>query len=376
MTTADWYIATARRQIVLRRSAFLVFVVGPTLAAALYFGLMATPRYASEAQFVVRSASSTGRISGLDALFRTIGIARAVDDANIVQKFMLSRDAVIALDEKGFLREVFSREEGDRFSRFPRPWESSSFEDLYSHYLSRVKVIHDSGRGITMLRTQAFRAEDSKQLAEKLLALAETMANRINARALSDAIAVADTEVRRAEQRLIDAQLALTEFRNESVLVDPSRTSTSTLETISALSNDLTQTQAQIQEISKTAANSPALSSLRARADALRARIDTERAKLAGSSEALAAKVSVYERLALSRDLADKALASSLLSLENARQEALRQRIYVEQVSAPNLPDEAHEPERLRMVATVFLICGMGFAVFWLLSVGAKEHAQ
>ena len=368
-------MSATRRLNILKRYAFVFFVVAPTLTAGLYFGLMATPRYVSEAQFVVRSAS-TGRISGLEALFRTIGIARAVDDANIVQKFMVSRDAVQALDAKGFLTEVFSRDEADKFSRFPRPWETSSFEDLYQHYLSRVKVLHDASRGITTLTAQSFRPEDSRRLAGELLGLAETMVNQINTRALNDAISVAQNEVRRAEQRLIDAQLELTAFRNQSVLVDPSRDSTSTLETISALSNELTQTLTQIQETSRTAAASPALASMRAKAEALRSRIDAERGKLAGTSEALASKVSVYERLTLTRDLADKALASSILSLENARLDGLRQRIYIEQVSAPNLPDKALEPRRWRMVFTVFLICGMGFSIFWLLSVGAKEHGR
>ena len=62
------------------------------------------------------------------------------------------------------------------------------------------------------------------------------------------------------------------------------------------------------------------------------------------------------------------------IALQAARADARRQHVYVEVIAAPNLPDEAMQPERLRSVAIVFAVSAAAFALLWLLSVGVKEH--
>lgn len=353
----------------------LATILIPTLAAAVYFGLIAAPRYVSEAQFVVRGAT-TSRLTGLQSLFRSIGVTRTVDDANIVQQYILSRDAAEAMEKKDRLRSFFARPDGDILSRYPRFWESAAFEHLYDHYLDRVAVVHDTTRGILTLRVETFRAEDSRALAEGLLGLAEGMVNQMNERAVADALGAALGELNLAEEKVIDAQLSLTRFRNEGALVDPNKNSTAALETISSLSTELSQVQATIAQLQRTAPASPSIEVANARVTALRSRIQAERRQLAGDEQSLAVKVSAYERLTLMRDLADKRFGAAVLALENARAEARRQQVYVERIAGPTLPDHPDEPRRLRSVFAVFLVCAMGQAVFWILSVGAREHGQ
>jgi capsular polysaccharide transport system permease protein len=56
------------------------------------------------------------------------------------------------------------------------------------------------------------------------------------------------------------------------------------------------------------------------------------------------------------KTFAERQLAASLAALENARNEAQRQQLYLETLVQPNLPDKAIEPRRLRTVAMVFLL--------------------
>ncbi|PRH86333.1 hypothetical protein C5L14_19080 [Labrys okinawensis] len=358
-----------------RRLLWLTVVIAPTVAAVIYYGLWATPRYVSEAEFIVRGLSSS-RLTGLDALFKTFGIARTVDDTNIVQSYILSRDAVKQLQSDIDIKAIFSDPRADLFSRFPRFWESDSFEGLYAHYAWRVKVIQDTTRGISTVHAEAFQAEDAQRIASQVLTLAERLVNRLNERAQADATRSAEEEVQRAEQRVLDAQAELTKFRNAATLVDPSKSSTSALDTITTLTRDLVQAQAQIQQLQQTSPSTPQIAVLQARVEALKARIETERGKLAGNDESLAVKVSAYERLTLNRDLADKSLAAATLSLESVRSKARRQQIYIEKIAQPNLPDEPMEPRRLRLIITVLMTALMSYAVIWILSVGAKEKAQ
>jgi capsular polysaccharide transport system permease protein len=368
------YLARSRSRAYLVRVLFLVLVVLPTALASFYYGIWASDRYVSEARFIVRGISSP-RTSGLDMFFRTFGISRAVDDTNAVQSYMLSRDVVRELESRLPLRQIFSRKDADILVRFPHFWRGDSFEMLYEYYLERVSVIQDPSKGLTELKAVTFRADDSLQLAQALVVLAEEMVNRMNARAQSDAVRQAQVEADEARQRLIAAHLDLTNFRNRQLVVDPAKNSASVVETITTLSKNLAETLAQLELTRVSTPSNPALPVLQAKSDALRGQIAVERTKLGGDSNALATQVSAYERLTLVRDLAEKFLTSAETSLELARQEARRQQVYIEEVVRPNLVDKSTEPRRIRSVAAVFIVCFGIFALIWIVFVGAKEHA-
>src|SRR5271165_321024 len=357
------------------RFAFLAIVVIPTALSVLYTGLLATPRYVSEAQYVVRGLSSD-HASGLDALFRTFGISRVVDDSNIVQNYVLSRDAVKAIEQRMPLRAMFQRSDIDWLARFPRFWETDSDERFYDYYRDRVSVVQNELKGISTLQVAAFSATDAKAIATGLLRLAEEEANRLNVRAQNDTVALAEDHVADAERGVVAAQSVLTDFRNKHLLVDPTKSSDSELLTITALATEFAETTATIKETTLAAASSPSVAALKAQAEALQERIDAERAKLGGSDQALAGKVSQFELLTLNRDLADQTLAATIESLELAREDARRQSIYVEEIVAPNLPDESTEPAVLRTAATFFVLGFAIFGVLWIITVGAQEHEQ
>ena len=360
----------------LTRFKFIIFVVVPTAIAILFYSMVGASRYVSEARFIVRSVS-TQRPTGIDMLFRTFGLAKTVDDSNVIQKYILSRDAIQAVIAGGMnLKAIFTRPEADRFSRYPRIWRSDSSESLYDYFQDRVVVQEDAIKGIVNLRISTFRPTDSQLLAQSLLQLAESMVNRMNERAQKDAMDAAFEEVSRAQANVIETQTELANFRNREVVVDPSKSVLAIIDTIGVLSTDLAHASADLSEMKATSPNNPGIGTLRAKIASLEERITTERAKTAGKDGTLAAKIAIYEQLVLRRDLADKSLAAALNSLDSARQEARRQHIYIEEIVAPNLPDEATEPERLRSIISVFVLGFALFSVTWILSVGAGEHKQ
>lgn len=373
---AEMYIAAKRFRGSVTRTSFILLVVLPTLLAAIFYGLIAAPRYISDTTFVVRSVSSQ-RMSGLDMFFRTFGIARTVDDGYVVQRYLQSRDVVRDLQKRGVdLKAIYTREEGDRLSSYPRPWREDSQEALYDFFLTRVKVTEDSVKGLIELAVTTFRPEDSENVAQNLIELAEAMVNRMNERAQSDATQRGQAEVDLAEQLVLKAQKDITDFRNREILIDPSNSTMSLIETIGQLSTSLSVAQAELSQLQSTSPTNPAITALKARIASLEEGVRIQKAKMAGGEDALADKVAAYEQLALKRNLADTSLAAALSALDVARQEAHRQHIYIEEVSAPNLPDESIEPRRIRMVITFFVFGFAIFAIIWILTVGTGEHAQ
>ena len=372
---ADVYFEESRRRVTTIRVLFAGLVAVPTVCAGLYYGVWATPRYVSEAQFLVTKASRE-KVSGFDAILKAFGTSQQVDDTSVVAGYLLSRDAVRSVEREIPLRDIFSRPEADFFARFPRFWRNASFERLFDYFLDRVEVYQDPKTGLSVLTVQTFRPKDSQSLAGALLKLAEKAVNDLNRRAETDTLNFASAELNRAQQKLVDAQQALTAFRTQELLVDPTRTSAAVLDTITRLTRDRAEALAQKQQILVSAPESPAAQSFSVRADALQKQIDLEREKLAGRSGSLAPVVSSYERLTMLRELAEKDVASAQSALESARQEAQRQHLYIQIPILPNLSDESTEPQRLRAIAAVFVTGFAIFAFIWILMVGASEHAH
>ncbi len=302
------------------------------------------------------------------------GIARSQDDAYSVQEYIQSRDAVAALSQRLNLREIFARPGADFIARFPNPLSGDTEEELFQHYKGMVETIHVATTGITTLRVQAFRAEDAFVVNRTLLTLGEELVNRMNERIRNDAVRFAESEVDRSQQRLVDTQIKITEFRNRELMLDPSKSSLIVAELIGRLSAELAVVTAQLRELEAASANSPQIPGLYRRAAALESQIAIERSRISNSSDGLASKIADFERLNLERDFAVKALASAGTSLELARNDARRQQLYLERVVEPRTADYALQPRRIRNVALTFVVSGLVFFIGWLFVAGIKEH--
>lgn len=358
------------------RKLSLISTFMPSLIALVYFGFVASDRYVSEAQFVVRTASKPVGAAGLGALLQMSGLGRAQDEVFAVQSFMDSRTAVMQLLERMPLREVYARPEADFLAGYPSIIYGSSLEEFHRYLRWMVQTIYDSTSGITTLRVNAFRPEDAKKVTSELLALSELTVNEMNARIQRDAVETSEKEVKRFEERLIGAQQAITRFRNSELIIDPAGSSVVVTELIGRLSAELATTEAKVREVTAGASVNPQLQSLKGRADALRAQIAQERSRISSDSGegGLASKLAIYERLVLDREFAKQSLDAAVRALEAAQAEARRQQIYIERVVEPIAADKAMAPERLRMILSILGANTVLAVVGWLLIAGLGEH--
>jgi capsular polysaccharide transport system permease protein len=90
----------------------------------------------------------------------------------------------------------------------------------------------------------------------------------------------------------------------------------------------------------------------------------------------LAPKVGAFEELTFRREIADKQLAQATATLLTAEQDARRQKLYLERIVVPSLPDDPAEPRRFIAILTVFATSLLAYGVGWLLWAGVKEHKQ
>lgn len=353
---------------------FLLVVVIPTLAAAIYFLFLATPRYVSEARFVVRAAGQS-QPSALGVTLQGAGLAPAQTDAFAVHDYVRSRDALAELGRKHDLRTLLGRD-ADILSRWPRPWDSRSDEGLHKGFQRFVAVGYDSTTGISTLRVEAFRPEDAQALAEDLLAGGERLVNRMNARAALDAVSDAEQAVEEARARLTDAQGALTAFRNRERFIDPAGPAAESAALIGRLNADVAGLRAERAQIASEAPQSPRLPGLDTRIAALERQIEAERARMAGGAASLAPRVGAYEDLVQEREFADRQLAEAAAALVEARQDARRQRLYLQRIVDPGRPDEALLPHRGLSILTVLISLLLIYGIGRLIWAGLREHRQ
>ncbi|MBH0198263.1 MAG: hypothetical protein HP497_02440 [Nitrospira sp.] len=353
------------------------FIVGvPTLLSLLYFGFLASDRYISESSFVIRGPEQ--QVAGpLGTFLKGAGFIRSQDDGYAVQNFILSRDALRALDKQMHLREAFTRENVDIVSRFPGiEWWDESFEALHRYYLRHVDVEHDAVSSVVTLSTRAYTAEDSVRMNQLLLDLSESLVNQLNDRGRQDMIRFASREVAEAEQNAKTAALALAHYRDEQGVIDPERQSAIPLQQIGKMQDDLVSAKIQLAQLEMLTPDSPQIPVLRRRAQSLETEIGFERRRVAGGRQSLAGKAATFQRLSLEKDFSDKQLAIALTSLEQARNEAQRKQLYIERITQPLKPDSPTEPKRIKGVAGTVLVTLIIWGIVSLLVAGIREHHE
>lgn len=350
---------------------FWLTVFLPTLAAILCFGFVAADVYISESRFVVRSPERS-TASPLGMLLKGTGFTRSQDDSYTVQDFMLSRDALRALDEKLKLRTAFNK--GDMFSRFPGLDWDESLENMHRYYQKMVGVQLDPVSSIVTVTVRAFSAEEAHQINQHLLEKSEALVNQLNERGRQDMIRFAANEVALAENKAKFAALSLARYRNEKGVIDPEKQSAIPLQQIAKLQDELISTKSMLAQLQLLTKENPQIPVLKKHIQMLEAEIELESARVAGGGRSLASKAVEFQRLALEKEFADKQLASALASLEQARNEAQRQQLYLERIAQPSLPDAAMEPRRVRNILTTLVLGLVAWGVLTMIVAGIREH--
>ena len=355
-----------------RNLLFILTVVIPTVLALVYFGLIASDVYISESQFVVRSPDKP-TTSGLGVILKTAGFSNG-DEIYSAQSYVLSRDALHAINRNNDFRNAYLRPSISLFDRFNPFGTNGSFEDLYRYYRKKIAVEHDSTSSISSLTVRAYSPDDAVKFNRELLEMAEATVNRLNERGRQDLILFAQAEVDNAKAKSREAALNLARFRNISGVVDPEKQATVQLQMISKLQDELIASRNQMLQLRAFAPANPQIPVLNTKIAGLSRDINVELNKVAGSSRSLSAAAAQYQRLQLESQVADKQLAAAISSLEDARNEAQRKQAYVERIAQPNVPDSAEEPRRLRGIFAAFIFGLIAYGIISMLLAGIREH--
>jgi capsular polysaccharide transport system permease protein len=293
--------------------SFSIIVVIPTVLAVLYFGLFASNVYVTESTFVLHSVSQPSATTGISSFLKGSGISGlnpADENLAAVAAFITSRDAMTELDGKLDLKKQWSRWWIDPIQRFAAFKFRKRNEYLYPYYKKHITAEMEKESNLCTLTVRGFSAEQSLQINQLLLQAAERLVNKLNERARQNMIDYAKREVDSAEKMVKEASDKMTD----------------------------------------------------------------QASKVAYESGPLAMKDAQYQQLVLDREFAKEQLASAMSTLQTARNQAIRQDLYLEVVSKPNLPDVAMEPKRFYDILSVLAVTLLLWGGWTLFVAGVKEH--
>jgi|ERR1700722_6586499 len=361
----------------LKRHLVLVLtVIVPTCAAILYYGLFASDVFISESRFLLRSPQHQAQSGLFGEILQGSGLTHSQDDTYSVHDYILSRDALRELDAKLGMRKAFTSKHVDPLNRFAGLYWDDSFEEFYRYYGKHVGVDYDNASSISTLTVRAFTAQDAERINDQLLQMSEGLVNTLNDRSRQDLIRYAEDEVKVATDKATAAAVALFQYRSKHEIFAPDQQAALQLESVSKIQEDLISAEAQLAQVRKLSPNNPQITGLESRIDTLRHAIATEAAKVTSAKGSFSARAPDFERLTVESEFADKQLGVALADLESARNEALRQQLYLERLVQPNLPDKAMEPRRIRSIFTVLLLGLIVWGVASLLIAAIREHSD
>lgn len=343
--------------------SFAGFVGVPVLLMTAYLYIFAADQYASTVGFTVRTEESGSAMEILGGLTKLSTASSS--DTDILYKFIQSQELVLAMDESLDLHKLYGK---PRFDPVFRLSENASIEETVSYWKKMVRIYYDPGIGLMEIEVRAFDPADAKAIAVDIFARSTARINELSAIARADTMRYARDELDTAVERLKEARQALTLFRNETQIVDPSADIQGQMGLLTSLNTQLATALIELDILIETTRETdPRMEQTRRKIAVIERRIADEREKLGvgqgRDGKAYADLVGTFESLQVDLNFAEKAYISALSAYDTAVAEARRQSRYLAAYVEPTLAQTPLYPQRM-----VIILVG-GFVIFGLWSI-------
>jgi len=351
-------IAKRRRRklaLLLTRLSFFVFI--PTIIVGYYFMFMSTPMFATNSEFVIQQADSTGSSAGgLGGMFQGTGMATQQDSIT-VQSYLASRAALVRLDKDHGFRAHFSAPEIDSVQRLT---PDATNEALFELYQKRVKISYDPTEGILRMEVIAATPEASQEFSESLIEYAEEQVDQLTRRLREDQMAGALASYQSAETRRSEALAEWLKIQESTDIINPAATTGAIISQVSALESQRQQLQLSLAgKLSVSRPNQAQVDGLRAQITNLDTLINDLRSQMTSTSDGGNSIASDNTRLRLAEEnynFQTVLVQQALAQMEATQIEANRQVRYLSMGVEPVAPDEATYPRAFENTMLAFLI--------------------
>jgi capsular polysaccharide transport system permease protein len=369
-----------------RMVSLLLAVALPTGLAGTYLYGYADDQYVSEFRFSVRHEAPL-RMEGTANAAMTappagggVSPLATMTDSQIVIQYLKSRQIIDDMVAAGMdLDAVYARSDKD-FLAHLRPHGSA--EERQRYWLRMVDPFFDMTTGIVSVTVRAFTPADARLVAATALRLAENLVNNMSSRAHADVLAYATREDEDTEAKLKEAQDTTAAFRNHHAVLFPEMQATSDTAVEGKVWDNLIEAKTAFnsQLAVGVSADSMQMRLLGNRIKAMESALREVHGRLAqtspgtGPDASLASVMSQYDILRFNQEAAAKIHERALMALQDARNAASQQSVYLAAFVRPALPQESTYPDRGRVMTETALLSFVAWCMLQLLYHGIRDH--
>jgi len=344
-----------------------------SILVVFYYTVIASPRYVSESQFVVKQASSAEpQLMGLAAIATTSSSTR---DSLIIKQYIESRAMAEALDKAIQLKAHYQDSQWDMVSGLS---SYASIEDYVAYYQNHVTVRHDEMADIIHIEAQAFTSEYALLLGKTLLELSEQFINSLGDKMAKEQLAYAQKEVERLYSAMKTQQNQLLNFQNKNQLYSPEQQGSALLGAITELQANIIQQEAKLKEMNAIMrSDSAQVKGQIILLNSLKEQLVEEKSKLTSKDQQSLNQVTAnYQEIKLGSELAAGMYQGALTSMEAVRADAYRKLKHLLVIQDPAMPESDQYPRRIYSIVTWFISLLLVYLLGRLVWSIIKEHQE
>lgn len=357
----------------LRRRTFGLATLA-IVAATIYWGLIASDRYISEARIVIeRTDMAAGAAMDIGTLL-TGAVGGNRTDQMLLRSYLLSVDMLSKLDAKLDLRSHYSDSGRDPLSRM---WKKDMPQEwFHRYYLSRISVEFDDYSGVLAINVQAYDPKMANDIARTLVQEGELFMNELGHAMAREQVAFLEGQVAEMAQKALVKRQDLLYFQNQKGILAPQSA-------VEALQSNIYRLEAQLTDLKARRStmlgylspDAPSVAEIEMQVRAIEKQIQLEQGRLTSpKGQTLNSTVEEYQRLELAAKFAEDIYKSALIALEKGRIEALRTLKKVAVLQAPTLPQYPWEPRRMYNIVVFILSALILAGIIHLLAAIVRDH--
>ncbi|ACY33516.1 chain-length determining protein [Comamonas thiooxydans] len=337
------------------RMKILAIAIFASLLAIIYWAVIASDRYVSEAHVLIqRTDMASSQAMDFSALLSGgDGVSRS--DQMLLRNRLLSLDMLQLLDKELGLREHYSSHDHDILSRMF--FHDASLEFFHRHFLSRVSVEYDEYAGVLVIQAQAYDPEMAQKITAALVREGERFMNAMGHQLAAEQVSFLEKQVKQRGEHALDARQRMLAFQNAKGLISPQSAAENLAAVVNKLEAQLTELNARKAALlGYLAPSAPGVVEVDLQIQAVEKQIKSEQTRLTSAKgQSLNKTVEEYQRLEQEALFMQDAYKSALVALEKGRVEATRTLKMVLVLQSPSLPEYPMQPRRLYNIVS-FLI--------------------
>lgn len=340
-----------------RRLFWVVFGI-PNIISLLYFAVIATPQYVSEARLVVYQSDQGTAEKSINLQLSQNAGGMSLEGDYLLKSYLSSWDCFARLDRKALVNGWTSGDFVSRFGGLLNAFRSTPTV-LWRYYQHRVTATIDEQSAIVTVRVVGYDPAFVKTLSDAALQTSGRAINTLNEQAFSNAEAFFESQIIKDQSKLRGDISRLSAFQQSSRIMDPSAAYTAQLDLLNQLNSKLAALSAQVDMVRASTPGSDQLQNLITERQSLEQKIKDLQTQVSGRSSALTGVVGNYTFLQSLIKNDQDSLSADEEQLLHSHQAALQHQYFIEYVGYPTTPINPTEPKRL--ISTLIFLMATAF---------------